>query len=68
MKAKIKSTNEIKDFKKGVFEYLCEDGKFYKEYELEFIDKVYVRDISDNMKDMPIEFSRMVDENFDELI
>lgn len=68
MKAKIKSTNEIKDFKKGVFEYLCEDGEFYKEYELEFIDKVCVRNILENMESMPLEFSRMVDEHFDELI
>lgn len=68
MKAKIKSTNEIKEFKKGVFEYLCEDGEFYKDHELEFIDNVIVRDILENMKDMPIEYSRMVDENFDKLI
>lgn len=68
MKARIKSANEIKDFKKGVFEYLCEDGEFYKEHELEYIDKVCVREILDNMEDMPIEFSRIVDEHFDELI
>lgn len=38
MKARVRKTKQIVYVRKGVFEYLAENGEFYKEYELEFID------------------------------
>lgn len=38
MKARVKRTGQIVYVRKGVFEYLAENGEFYKEYELEFLD------------------------------
>lgn len=37
IKARVKHTNQIFYFKKGIFEYLGQDGNFYKNYELEFL-------------------------------
>lgn len=38
MKARVIKTKQIVYVRKGIFEYLAENGEFYKEYELEFID------------------------------